>query len=126
MKLRILLFMLFGLLASVLMVALATVQQSGGSGDMAEWLRAQRQNPVLWLLDGAALCIFIGTTMFGYLVDYFQSTNRQLRSQSKEYSKQMAVMIERTAELAKRNDEYAEQIAGLEDTLGTEARRLTE
>jgi hypothetical protein len=118
------------IVTALLIVLVATGVQTGGSSDVGEWVRAQGKTPLLWVIDILAVIIALGIGLLGEI----QSNYREnMRMHDEEYSKKMTAMLDHTTELAKINDEYADQIASLEaaasarqEALEEEARRLTE
>ena len=113
-------YFLLGLTTALLIVALATGLQTGGSRDPNAWMWAHRHLPLLQMLDLAAVFIFVVISIFGLAVSRLQV---QLQHQSEDYGDQMQTLLHRNDELAKVNDEYAEQIAALE-TGGIESPAL--
>jgi len=130
MKKRTLLFLLLGLVVAVVLIAAATALETGNSSNLQVWLRAHAHTPLLWMLDGCSVIIFLGIGLLGVAFNGFQE---QARQESDDYAQQLDQLLERTEELAKLNDEYARRIADLEEagearqeSFQSEARRLTE
>jgi len=104
-------YLLLGLTTALLIVALATGLQTGGSADPRVWLWAQRHVPLLQMLDLASLFLFVVIGLYGLTVSRLQV---QLQHQAEDFGDQMQTLLHRNDELAKVNEEYAEQIAALE------------
>ncbi|HLK55079.1 MAG TPA: hypothetical protein VKU00_00855 [Chthonomonadaceae bacterium] len=124
------LYILVGLLVALSLVGGATAVQTGNSRESHIWLEAQRHTPLLWMVDGCALAIFLGIGLFGAAFAGFQEQTQQL---SEEHGLQLNKLIERTEELTQLNAEYAERITGLEaeasareEVFEDEVRRLTQ
>lgn len=116
MRRRAALYFVLGLATAMLIVALATGLQTGGSPYPNDWLRAQRRLPLLQMLDLAAVFLFVVIGLYGLTVSRLQL---QLQHQAEDFGDQMQTLLHRNEELAKVNDEYAEQIAALETDLET-------
>ena len=104
-------YFLLGLTTALLIVALATGFQTGGSRDPNAWMWAHRHVPLLQMLDLASAFLFVVIGLYGLTVSRLQM---QLQHQSEDYGDQMQTLLHRNEELAKVNDEYADQIAALE------------
>src|SRR5262249_32977504 len=119
-----------GLLVALALIGGATAVQTGNSGNINTWLEAHKHTPLLWMVDGCALVIFIGIGLFGAAFASFQEHVQQL---SEEHSEQLNKLIERTEELSQLNADYSERITGLEaegedreQAFEAEVHRLTE
>ena len=104
-------YLLLGLSTALLIVALATGLQTGGSADPNAWMWAQRHIPLLQIIDLAAVFLFVVIGLYGLTVSRLQV---QLQHQAEDFGDQMQTLLHRNEELTKVNDEYAEQIAALE------------
>lgn len=104
-------YLLLGLATALLIVALATGIQTGGSADPNAWMRAQRHVPLLQMLDLASAFLFVVIGLYGLTVSRLQM---QMRYQAEDFGDQMETLMHRNEELARVNDEYADQIAALE------------
>jgi hypothetical protein len=104
-------YLVLGLATALLIVALATGLQTGGSTDSTVWLRAHRHNPLLQMIDLASTFLFVVIGLYGLTVSRLQL---QLRHQAEDFGDQMQSLLHRNEELMKVNEEYAEQIAALE------------
>jgi hypothetical protein len=104
-------YLFLGLTTALLIVALATGLQTGGSRDPNAWMWAQRHIPLLQIIDLAAVFLFVVIGLYGLTVSRLQV---QLQHQAEDFGDQMQTLLHRNEELAKVNDEYAEQIAALE------------
>ena len=104
-------YLLLGLTTALLIVALATGYQTGGSRDPNAWMWAHRHVPLLQMLDLASAFLFVVIGLYGLTVSRLQM---QLQHQSEDYGDQMQTLLHRNEELAKVNDEYADEIAALE------------
>ncbi len=114
MRRRTLFYLVLGIATALLIVTLATWLQTGGSPDPNVWLRAHKGSPLLQMLDLAAGFLFVVIGLYGLTVSRLQT---QIRHQAEDAHEQMQKLIHRNEELAKVNDEYAEQIAALETHL---------
>lgn len=130
MRIRPLISFVIGLLLALALVGTATALQAHNSSDLQAWLQVQRHDRLLWMLDGCAVLILLGTTLLGATYSRFQE---QLRTQSEENARRLAQLAERTEELFRLNGEHAERIGDLETSgadwhagFEAEARRLTE
>jgi hypothetical protein len=104
-------YLLLGLAMALLIVALATGLQTGGSTDPNAWMWAQRHTPLLQMLDMASAVLFVVIGIYGLTVCRL---GLQLRHQAEDFGDQMETLLHRNDELAQVNEEYAEQIAALE------------
>lgn len=104
-------YLLLGLVTAVLIVALATGLQTGGSTDLNVWLWAHRHLFLLQMLDMASAFLFVVISLYGLTVSRLQM---QLQHQAEDFGDQMQTLVHRNEELSKVNEEYAEQIASLE------------
>lgn len=111
MRRRAALYLLLGLTTALLIVMLATGMQTGGSRDPNVWIRAHQHLFLLQMLDLAALFLFVVIGLYGLTVSKLQL---QLRHQAEDFGDQMQTLLHRNEELAKVNEEYADQIAALE------------
>lgn len=108
-------YLLLGLTTALLIVALATGLQTGGSADPNVWMWAQRHVPLLQMLDLASVFLFVVIGLYGLTVSRMQV---QLQHQAEDFGDQMQTLLHRNEELAKVNEEYADQIAALEAPAG--------
>ncbi len=111
MRRRAVFYLFLGFTTALLMVALATGFQTGGSTDPNAWMWAQRHVPLLQILDLASFFVFVVIGLFGLTVGRLQV---ELQHQAEDFGDQMQTLLHRNDELAKVNEEYAEQIAALE------------
>ncbi len=96
---------------ALLIAALGTGLQTDSSHDPNVWLQAHRHAPLLQMLDLAAGFLFVVISLYGLTVSRLQMN---LRHQTEDTRDQMQIMMHRNDELAKVNDEYADQIAVME------------
>ena len=111
MRRRAALYILLGLVTALLVVGMATELQIGNSTDPNVWMRAHRHVPLLQMLDLSAAFLFVVIGTYGLTISRLQL---QLRHQAEDFGDQMQSLLLRNDELAKVNEEYAEQIASLE------------
>jgi len=111
MRRRAALYLLLGLVTALLVVGMATALQSGNSTDPHVWLWVHHHVPLLQMLDLSAAFLFVVIGTYGLTVSRLQL---QLRHQAEDFGDQMQSLVHRNDELAKVNEEYAEQIASLE------------
>jgi hypothetical protein len=111
MRRRAALYLLLGLVTALLVVAMATGLQTHSSYDPGVWIKAHRHVPLLQMLDLAAAFLFVVIGTYGLTVSRLQM---QMRHQAEDFGDQMQTLLHRNDELAKVNEEYAEQIASLE------------
>ncbi|MCW3100614.1 MAG: hypothetical protein JWL77_6232 [Chthonomonadaceae bacterium] len=111
MRRRAALYLLLGFVTALLVVAMATGLQTRASYDPAVWMKAHRHVPLLQMVDLSAAFLFVVIGTYGLTVSRLQM---QMRHQAEDFGDQMQSLLHRNEELAKVNEEYAEQIASLE------------
>src|SRR5579863_8225949 len=64
MRNRTILYLLIGLLFAIVLVGAATNAAVHGKNNPQTWLIAHQHNPVLWMVDGCAIIILLGSCLF--------------------------------------------------------------
>lgn len=133
MKRRTALYILLGALFVVFLIACATALQTGYSRDPAEWLRAHRTTPLLWLIDFSAVYALLLTRLLIVSDKFCVNQSQELMRAREEHHMQMDELLVQTEELEKTNAQNQEKIEALEaadatrqESFEQEARRLTE
>ncbi len=119
MKRRLAVYTSFSLLIALLLIGAATAIQVAQSGkaieDFANWLLVQQTDPILWLVDVAALCLILMMLRAGIEVGrsqqqaraYADLASEQLRMQE-DHHRQVEALIVRNIQLEKHNTELEE------------------
>src|SRR5580658_8488942 len=130
MKNRTPLYTLAGIVIAAVLVCASTNVAAGSKHNSQDWIRAQQKTPLLWMVDGCALIIVIGSWMLGAAI-----TSLQIESspQSDENARHISILTQTVEDLFRQNNEYASRLEALEQTgdawhegFEEEARRLTE
>jgi len=124
------LYCLVGLLVAVVLVCAATNLAAGNKHTSQAWMRAQERSQLLWMMDGCAVIIFLGSWVLGAAISGLQNESA---SRSNETTRHIAVLTETVQDLFRQNNDYVSRLEALEesgdawhDGFEEEARRLTE
>ena len=124
------LYCLAGFLLAVVLVGASTNVAAGNKHDSQAWIAAQQKTPLLWMVDGSALIILMGSWLLGAAISGLQGESA---SQSDENARHIAVLTETVQDLFRQNNMYISRLEALEETgdawhegFEEEARRLTE
>ncbi len=127
MRNRTFLFLILGLALAGGLVGGATALELSNSKTHVSWIHAQQSTPLLWIVDGCALLILIGSGIYGAAV------SGPSKSMYYENERQLAALSLTVEELSDTNIEYASRVRALEDAgdnwhtgFEAEASRLTE
>lgn len=130
MRNRTLLYFVLGLALAAVLIAASTNFAAGNKLNAQAWMRAQQRTPLLWMVDGCAIIILLGSCLMGAAVTSLQS---QSVTQSDENSKQIATLTDTLEHLVLQNRKQAARLDALEETgdawhegFEEEATRLTE
>jgi hypothetical protein len=125
MKIRSIIYLLIGAVLAAVLIGSATAVASEGK-DWPAMMAAQRQTPLLWIVDGCGVLFLLGSWLFGAVADA-QPGKGGLGSQ------QVSLLIDRIADLEALSRDQDARIEALEsagndwhDGFDAEAARLTE
>ena len=126
MRNRTLYYFLISLLVAAVLVGMAANVAIYGSKNTHSWMYVQQHNPLLWMVDGCAVIILLGSCLFGsMLTGQSQPADETVR--------RVASLTDAVEELLTQNSNYRARIEDLEDAgdawhegFENEARRLTE
>ena len=127
MRNRTFLFIILGLALAGGLVGGATVLALSNSRTHVSWVQVQQSTPLLWIIDGCACLILIGSGMYG------SGVSGPSKSLYDENARQLAALSLTVEELCDTNSEYESRVRALENAgdnwhtgFETEASRLTE
>src|SRR5580658_4413677 len=112
MKSRTSLYCIVGVMLAGVLVSAATNLAAGGKLTGAAWMRAQQHTPLLWMVDGCGVIIFLISWMLGAALAGLQG---QSVSQTDENARHIEVLTETLQDLFRQNSDYAARIEALED-----------
>jgi len=123
MKPRTAVHLLIGIIVAVILVFFASNLQAGSGSSLSELINAQKQAPVLWIVDACAVGLVAGMWWAAVILNHFHNF---VDHQASQHAEQLDDMIERTNEIERINDAYIERIERLEAELARQYRDLSD
>ena len=130
MRNRTLLYCLVGFILAAVLIVASTNFAAGNRHTSQAWVLAQQKTPLLWMVDGCALIILMGSWLLGVAISGLQESSR---SQSDTNARHIEVLTHTIQDLFEQNSDYASRLEALEEDgnawhegFDEEARRLTE
>lgn len=129
MRNRTYLYLLVGVVLATVLVCSATDVAAGNSHRLSRWSAAQSKNPLLWMVDGCAFIILLGSWLYGATLE----SQGRAGSRHGIGTQYLDPIMARLVDLEELSREQAARIETLEDAgedwhdgFDAEATRLTE